>query len=122
MPDGTPNSSGACKIYWIRYASDSAIEDLSYIQSKYAYGLTSRPYGGQKTPHVLQFVSYSKKTLYLLPESNGKYECLLISTASFVNWKKFSSWFPAAAFGFSIDYVELTEKITIADDRSFVPN
>ncbi|MFN8165723.1 MAG: DUF4833 domain-containing protein [Bacteroidia bacterium] len=111
MPDGTPNPQEPVKIYWIRYASDSAIEDLSYIQSKYAYGLTSRPYGGQKNAYVLQFVSYSKKTLYLLPESNGKYGMFTNINGKLCELKKVFIMISGGSFWFpSIDYVELTGK------------
>ena len=109
LPDGSPDPTNPIHIYWIRYASDSTKEDLSYIQEKYAYGLISRPYNGQKNAYVMNFVSYDKKNLYLLPTStpkkyaiftniNGKL-CELKKAFIMLNGGTF--WFP------TIEYIEM---------------
>lgn len=72
LPDGTPNPTNPINVYWIRYAVDSTMEELSYVQQKYAYGIVARPYNGQKNAYVLHFVSYDKKNFYLLPTSTPK--------------------------------------------------
>lgn len=110
--DGNPDPLNPIKIYWIRYASDSAKEDLSYIQSKYAYGLNVRPYNGQKNAYVLQFVSYDKKTLYLLPTSTPKKFAVFTNINGklselkkvFIKLNGGTFWFP------TIEYVEMLGK------------
>jgi hypothetical protein len=110
--DGRINEDDPVKIYWIRYASDSTTDELTMIQRKYAYGLTARIYNGQKNSFVLQFVSYKKRNIYLLPASNGKrYAAFISINGKLAELKKVfictsggSFWFP------TIDYVELTGK------------
>lgn len=112
LPDGTPDPINPLHIYWIRYASDSTTEDLSYIQEKYAYGITSRPYNGMKNEFVMQFVSYSKKNFYLLPTSTPKkYAAYTNINGKLAELKKVfiklnggTFWFP------TIEYIELTGK------------
>ena len=60
---GTINSKEPVHPYWIRYSDDGRRQELSYIQSHYAYGLKSK-----KLPDgrfELRFVSYKKVPLYL---------------------------------------------------------
>ena len=112
LPDGKINAQDPIHVYWIRYSSDSSMEDLTLIQRKYAYGVTARNYNGQKNAFVINFVSYKKKSIYLLPSSNGKkYATYMTINGKFVELKKIyiaitggSFWFP------SIDYIELTGK------------
>jgi hypothetical protein len=110
--DGKINEEEPIKIYWIRYASDSSTDDLTPIQRKYAYGVTTRNYNGQKNAFVVQFVSYKKRNIFLLPTSNGKQYVAFISINGklaelkkvFVATTGGTFWFP------TIDYVELTGK------------
>lgn len=112
LPDGTPDPNEPLHAYWIRYASDSTQEDLSYIQSKYAYGIVSRPYNGQKNEYVMQFVSYNKRNIYLLPTSTPrKYGAFTNINGKLSELKKIfiklnggTFWFP------TIEYVELIGK------------
>jgi hypothetical protein len=111
-PDGSLDQTNPVKIYWIRYAEDSLIEPLSYIQQKYAYGLKTTPYPGKPGQFILTFNSYSKKQFYLLKDTNGKH----FSTYAIINGKyailkkvliKISGgtfWFP------NIDFIELVGK------------
>jgi hypothetical protein len=110
--DGKINEAEPIKIYWIRYASDSTTDDLSPIQKKYAYGVNTRSYNGQKNSFVVQFVSYKKRNIFLLPSSNGnQYAAYININGKLAELKKVfvatsggTFWFP------TIDYVELTGK------------
>ena len=110
--DGKINTGDPVKIYWIRFASDSSTDDLTLIQRKYAYGINSRPYNGQKNSFVLQFVAYKKRNIFLLPVNNGKrYVAFTNINGKLAELKKIfiatsggSFWFP------TIDYVELIGK------------
>ena len=112
LPDGKINTEDPIKIFWIRYSSDSTNEDLSVIQRKYAYGLTSRSYNGQRNAFVIHFVAYKKRNIFLLPASNGKrYGAYMNINGKLAELKKIfistsggSFWFP------TIDYVEITGK------------
>jgi len=72
-PDGTLDAKDPLKIYWIRYASDSTIEPLTYIQLKFAYGMKATPYPGKPGQYVLTFNSYEKKQIYLTKRPDGKH-------------------------------------------------
>lgn len=109
--DGTINEEEPVKIYWLRYTSDSTMEDLNYIQRKYAYGINSHPIQDQKNKFVLQFVSYSKKNIYLMQKPNGKYAAYVTINGKPAELKHVwiqlnggTFWFP------TIEYVELTGK------------
>ncbi|MBK6987899.1 MAG: DUF4833 domain-containing protein [Bacteroidetes bacterium] len=112
MPDGTPNPKNPINIYWIRYAVDSAKEELSYIQQKYAYGLVSRPYNSQKNAYVLQFVSYDKKNFYLLPTSTPKkYAAFTNINGKLAELKKVFIMLNGGTFWFpTIEYIEMIGK------------
>jgi hypothetical protein len=58
--------------FWIRYADGGGHKELSYIQSKFAYGLKTRKLG--KDNYELKFVSYNKMALYLRRAPDGKYQ------------------------------------------------
>jgi hypothetical protein len=111
-PDGKIIVDDPIKIFWIRYSSDSSTEDLSAIQRKYAYGVTSRSYNGQKNAFVIQFVAYKKKNIFLLPKDNGKKYVAYVNINGklaelkriFVATNGGTFWFP------TIEYVELSGK------------
>lgn len=112
LPDGKINALDPVKIYWIRYSSDSTTEDLTLIQRKYAYGINSRNYNGQKNAFVLNFVSYKKKSIFLLPIANGKrYAAFITINGRLVELKKIFISITGGTFWFpSIDYIELSGK------------
>jgi hypothetical protein len=58
--------------YWIRYADGGERKELSYIQSKFAYGLKTRKLG--KDNYELKFVCYNKLALYLRRAPDGRYQ------------------------------------------------
>lgn len=110
-PEGNLNQSDPVKIYWIRYSEDSTIEDLNYIQRKYAYGITAKANADQKNKYILEFVSYAKRHLYLMAKPSGKYTAYMTINGKLAELKRVwiqlnggTFWFP------TIDYVELTGK------------
>ncbi len=124
--DGKINVEDPVKIYWIRYASDSTTEDLNYIQRKYAYGVSSRPYKDQKNSFILQLVAYNKRNIFLLPLANGKHYAAFMSINGkiaeikkiFVAISGGTFWFP------KVDYIELTGKDPASQQKvveRFVP-
>lgn len=110
--DGKINIDDPLKIYWIRYASDSTTEDLNYIQRKYAYGASFRPYKDQKNSFVLQLVAYKKRNIFLLPLSNGKrYAAFMSINGKIAEIKKIFVAISGGTFWFpKVDYIELTGK------------
>jgi len=70
--DSMLNETEPIKIYWIRYADDGSIKELSYIQRKYAYGLTSFCIDNQKKTFKVNFVSYKKRDIYLIKTNTEK--------------------------------------------------
>ena len=109
--DGTLLEEEPVKVYWIRYGEDSAITELNYIQRKYAYGIVAHMMTDQKNKYVLQFVSYAKKSLYLMAKPNGKYAAYMTINGKPAELKKVwiqlnggTFWFP------TIEYIELIGK------------
>ena len=109
---GEINEENPVKIYWISYSTDSTTDELTLIQRKYAYGVTTRKYNGQKNSFVIQFVSYKKRNIFLLPTANNKHYNAYININGklaelkkvFVSTSGGSFWFP------TINFVELTGK------------
>ncbi len=58
-------------VYWIRYGEKGQKEELSYIQRKFAYGLTSKALPNDQ--YDIRFVSYKKFPLTLMKGNDGKY-------------------------------------------------
>lgn len=110
--DGSINTIEPIKIFWIRYASDSTTTELTPIQRKYAYGISTRPYNGSKNSYVVQFLAYKKRNIFLLPSPDGKHYSAFISINGklaelkriFISTSGGSFWFP------TIDYVEISGK------------
>jgi hypothetical protein len=69
--NGQPDADEPVHAYWIRYNEKGQKEDLSYIQRKFAYGVTSKPLGNGK--YDIRFVSYKKFPLTLMKGTDGKY-------------------------------------------------
>ncbi|MBN1985167.1 MAG: DUF4833 domain-containing protein [Prolixibacteraceae bacterium] len=70
-PDGNLNLDEPIKIYWIKYAENSAVEPLTKVQQLFAYGLKFLEVTPEKAD--FQFVSYAKRTLSLSKNDVGKY-------------------------------------------------
>lgn len=67
--NGNLNPVEPVRVFWIRYSSDSTTEGLTYIQKRYAYGLDVIPVKDHKDQFVLNFVSYTRKKIYLFRDS-----------------------------------------------------
>lgn len=108
--DSTLNESEPVKIYWIRYSDHGEIAPLSFIQRKYAYGLEAELTDPVKKTYKLQFVSYKKRTIYLMrSQTDGRYHAFLdingrmaFFTKAFAKIEGGTFWLPHIA------YVELT--------------
>lgn len=69
--DGFLDVDEPIKIYWIKYTKNGKTEPLTKIQKHLAYGLKFLDVTSEKAD--FQFVSYSKRTLKLQKNANGKY-------------------------------------------------
>jgi hypothetical protein len=70
-PGGLLDIKEPIKIYWIKYTDNNAIEPLTLVQQKFAYGLKFLKVNSESAE--FQFVSYSKRTLSLRKNSDGNY-------------------------------------------------
>lgn len=70
--NGELNESEPIKVNWINYETDKSIEALNYIQRSFAYGLDIKLLDKEKKSYSFNFVSYKKKTLYLIKSSIDK--------------------------------------------------
>lgn len=94
--------------FWIRYADEGQIKELSSVQRRLAYDLKSRPIGNGK--HELRFAAYSKLPLYLRKDgdaytvtANVQQKELVLSRI-FVRLKEGTLYFP------KVEYIELIGK------------
>jgi hypothetical protein len=92
--------------YWIRYADKGQREELSYIQRKFAYGITTK--ATKNNEFDVRFVAYKKMPLNLQKSDDGKYHIFAtiakkqaILNRIFVKVDGGSFWIP------NIVYVEL---------------
>lgn len=69
--DGQIDDEQPIHPYWIRYNENGQREELSYIQRKFAYGLSQKALGNGK--YDIRFVSYKKYPLTLMKSADGKY-------------------------------------------------
>lgn len=104
--DGKPDLDEPVKAYWIRYAEDGHKKDLSYIQRKFAYGLTAKPLDNGN--YDIRFVSYKKFPLTLMRAGDGKYHIFALIAQKqimlnriFVKIDGGSFWLP------NVSYVEV---------------
>ena len=104
--DGKLDNDQPIKTYWIRYAEKGQKEDLSYIQRKFAYGLTSKQLSNGN--YDIRFVSYKKFPLTLMRAADGKYHIFasiaqkqVIVNRIFVKIEGGSFWLP------NVMYVEV---------------
>jgi hypothetical protein len=101
--DGTPDDETPVHAYWIRYNEKGQKEELSYIQRKFAYGVTSKSLGNGK--YDIRFVSYKKFPLTLMKGTDGKYHIFatisqrqFIVNRIFVKIEGGSFWVPNVRF------------------------
>jgi hypothetical protein len=104
--DGKLNNDEPVKTYWIRYAENGQKQQLSYIQRKFAYGLTAKALNNGN--YDIRFVSYKKFPLTLMKTEDGKYHIFaliaqkqVIINRIFVKIEGGSFWLP------NVTYVEV---------------
>jgi len=66
LPDGSLDKDAPIHPYWIRYEEGGNLQELSFIQRKYAYGLNYEVSDAQKGSYKVTFVCYNKKSLVLM--------------------------------------------------------
>lgn len=69
MKNGVLDDDNPIHVYWIRYANGGGIEELSYIQRKFAYGLKVSKVAEEK--YKLLFAAYDKIPFYLMKSTAG---------------------------------------------------
>ncbi|MFD0764685.1 DUF4833 domain-containing protein [Mucilaginibacter lutimaris] len=69
---GKPDKDTPIHVYWLRYAEGQGeAAELSYIQRKFAYGVTSKSLANDK--YDIRIMSYNKLPLTLMKAADGKY-------------------------------------------------
>jgi hypothetical protein len=93
-------------VYWVKYAEKGQKEELTYIQRKFAYGLTTKKMADEQ--YDVRFVSYKKLPLVLKKAEDNKYHIFVTADQKqimlnriFVKVEGGSFWLP------NIVYVEL---------------
>jgi hypothetical protein len=101
--NGQPDADSPVQPYWIRYNEKGQKEDLTYIQRKFAYGISSKPLGNGR--YDIRFVSYKKFPLTLMKGADGKYHIFatisqkqFIVNRIFVRIEGGSFWVPNVRF------------------------
>jgi hypothetical protein len=104
--NGKLDADEPVKVYWIRYAENGEKKELSYIQRKFAYGLTARALNNGN--YDIRFVSYKKFPLTLMKAGDGKYHIFaliaqrqVMLSRIFVKIDGGSFWLP------NVSYVEV---------------
>ena len=69
---GKPNEDTPVRVYWLRYEEGNGEPaELSFMQRKFAYGVTSNPLGNNT--YDIRIMSYKKIPLTLMMAADGKY-------------------------------------------------
>jgi hypothetical protein len=69
---GQLNKDEPVHVYWIKYNEKAQKEELNFIQRKFAYGISTKPIGGDK--YDVRIVAYKKYPLVLKKwDSDNKY-------------------------------------------------
>ncbi len=58
------------KVFWVRYAEQNEVKDLSFIQRKFAYGLSAKKLAADK--YELKFAAYNKVRFFLMRSATDK--------------------------------------------------
>jgi len=72
-PSGEINMKKPIKIYWIDFDDGAKISPLTFVQSKFAYGINSELIDESKKIIELTLVSYKKIKLYLKQEEKSNH-------------------------------------------------
>lgn len=119
--DNTINESEPIHAYWIRYADNGEIKELSYLQKHYAYGVESKLIDKEKKTFKLNFVSYKERDIYLTHSAtDNKYHAyiningkLSLFNKVFIQIEGGSFWVP------HVKYVEISG-LDISSKKSIV--
>lgn len=71
MKNGVLNEKEPIHVYWIRYAHGGGLEELSYIQRRFAYGVKVSKVGEDR--FKLLFAAYDKIPFFLMKSTAGIY-------------------------------------------------
>jgi len=72
--DKTINEKNPVHTYWIRYSESGQIQELTYFQKHFVYGLEAKLIDSTKKNYTMKFASYKKRNLYLIKkEKTDKY-------------------------------------------------
>lgn len=107
------------KMHWINYVDGAVEEPLNFIQKKYAYGIDIKMIDAEKKSYSFSFVSYKKKTIYLMKSSvdhtykaythiNNK---MVVLNRIFIQIEGGSFWFP------KVKYLEVAGKDVIKNEE-----
>ncbi|MCO5935250.1 DUF4833 domain-containing protein [Mucilaginibacter sp. RB4R14] len=74
---GKPDEDSPIHVYWLRYAEGHGEpSELTYLQRKFAYGVTSKALGNDK--YDIRIMSYNQFQLTLMKAADGKYHIFAI--------------------------------------------
>jgi len=76
---GKPDKSNPIEIYWIKRTNNNKVEPLTWIQSKYAYGIKIINELKNEDEIYFQFVSYDKRTFILKKNEENCYKVFTVS-------------------------------------------
>jgi len=116
--EGELNAAEPVKIYWKNYATDNSTEPLNYIQKKYAYGIDIKIIDVKKNTVSFNFVSYQKKTIYLIKSPiDGRYKAYCNIAGKFVVLNKIFIQLNGGTFWFpKIKFIEVSGKDTASNE------
>ncbi|MFT3827549.1 MAG: DUF4833 domain-containing protein [Chitinophagaceae bacterium] len=69
--NGAMDTTNPVHVFWIRYGEQGQRAELSFIQRKFAYGVSAKKVGVEK--YELHFVSYKKYSMYLMKGTDRKF-------------------------------------------------
>ena len=111
-PDGQLNLKNPIKIYWIDFEDGAKISQLTFVQSKFAYGLESKIIDETRKIFEINLVSYRKVKFYLEPsgEKNHYQTHATINGKSALLTKIFVKIIGGTYLNPKVSYVELVGK------------
>lgn len=72
-PGGELNGKNPVKVYWIDFEDGAKISPLTFIQSKFAYGINSELIDKEKGTYQIHLVSYKKIKFDLIPSGKNQH-------------------------------------------------
>jgi hypothetical protein len=71
LKDNRLDEDNPVHAFWIKYAEGGKVEELNFIQRKFAFGISARQTGPDS--YDLHIAAYKKYTLHLLKDASGVY-------------------------------------------------